>query len=297
MILALVASGLTLIFGIMDVVNFAHGELFMLGAYAGVIILAATGDFWIALAAATLVIALLGAAIYLATSARSRSALHDPRDIWRLARATELCALAVRPGGTQDRGAVHRPVRALLSGLSVVPGGDCPALRRHNRGALAVSEIWHLGHLDSRDHPGPCYGSSHGHSGAGGADGGFRHRCRYGGRERRVVWSIGRRQPRHGPRLGAEGIYRRCGWRNGKPRRLDSRRHLHQPSRGLCLALGQPGSGGDRLVRRIDPDLAVPAHGAFRSDPEMSPFRLSAGSRSKQESGYCHRPVIIGNPL
>jgi branched-chain amino acid transport system ATP-binding protein len=35
MILALVASGLTLIFGIMDVVNFAHGELFMLGAYIG----------------------------------------------------------------------------------------------------------------------------------------------------------------------------------------------------------------------------------------------------------------------
>ena len=67
MILALVASGLTLIFGIMDVVNFAHGELFMLGAYVGVIILAATGDFWIALVAATLVIALLGAAIYLTT--------------------------------------------------------------------------------------------------------------------------------------------------------------------------------------------------------------------------------------
>src|SRR5260221_7459592 len=64
MILALVASGLTLIFGIMDVVNFAHGELFMLGAYVGVIILAATGDFWIALIASTLIIALLGAAIY-----------------------------------------------------------------------------------------------------------------------------------------------------------------------------------------------------------------------------------------
>src|ERR1700745_804241 len=64
MILALVASGLTLIFGIMDVVNFAHGELFMLGAYVGVLILAATGDFWLALAAATLAIALLGAVIY-----------------------------------------------------------------------------------------------------------------------------------------------------------------------------------------------------------------------------------------
>jgi branched-chain amino acid transport system permease protein len=67
MILALVASGLTLIFGIMDVVNFAHGELFMLGAYVGVLTLAATGSFVLALVAATLVIALLGAAIYLTT--------------------------------------------------------------------------------------------------------------------------------------------------------------------------------------------------------------------------------------
>jgi branched-chain amino acid transport system permease protein len=67
MILALVASGLTLIFGIMDVVNFAHGELFMLGAYVGVLTLSATGDFWIALAVASVVVALLGAAIYLMT--------------------------------------------------------------------------------------------------------------------------------------------------------------------------------------------------------------------------------------
>ncbi|HWD56665.1 MAG TPA: branched-chain amino acid ABC transporter permease [Stellaceae bacterium] len=67
LILALVSSGLTLIFGIMDVVNFAHGELFMLGAYVGVLTLAATGSFWIALVVATLAIALLGAAIYLTT--------------------------------------------------------------------------------------------------------------------------------------------------------------------------------------------------------------------------------------
>jgi branched-chain amino acid transport system permease protein len=66
MILALVASGLTLTFGIMDVINFAHGELFMLGAYVGVITLAATGDFWIALLVATLIVALLGAAIHVA---------------------------------------------------------------------------------------------------------------------------------------------------------------------------------------------------------------------------------------
>jgi branched-chain amino acid transport system permease protein len=67
MILALVASGLTLIFGIMDVVNFAHGELFMLGAYIGVVVLATTGSFWLALLIATLVVALLGAALQIVT--------------------------------------------------------------------------------------------------------------------------------------------------------------------------------------------------------------------------------------
>ena len=67
MILALVASGLTLIFGIMDVVNFAHGELFMLGAYIGVIVLTATGSFWLALIVASLVVAILGAALQVVT--------------------------------------------------------------------------------------------------------------------------------------------------------------------------------------------------------------------------------------
>ncbi|MFL6797105.1 MAG: branched-chain amino acid ABC transporter permease [Xanthobacteraceae bacterium] len=67
MILALIASGLTLIFGIMDVVNFAHGELFMLGAYVGVVVLASTGSFWLALVLAVLIIALLGAAIQITT--------------------------------------------------------------------------------------------------------------------------------------------------------------------------------------------------------------------------------------
>ncbi|HTI55243.1 MAG TPA: branched-chain amino acid ABC transporter permease [Verrucomicrobiae bacterium] len=67
MILALVASGLTLIFGIMDVVNFAHGELFMLGAYVGVTTIVATGSFWLALLVATVVIALLGAIIQVTT--------------------------------------------------------------------------------------------------------------------------------------------------------------------------------------------------------------------------------------
>jgi branched-subunit amino acid ABC-type transport system permease component len=67
MILALVASGLTLIFGIMDVVNFAHGELFMLGAYIGVIVLTSTGSFWVALVVSSLTVALFGAALQVTT--------------------------------------------------------------------------------------------------------------------------------------------------------------------------------------------------------------------------------------
>src|ERR1700726_4016700 len=67
MILALIASGLTLIFGIMDVVNFAHGELFMLGAYIGVVVLATSGSFWLALVIAVLVVALLGAVLQITT--------------------------------------------------------------------------------------------------------------------------------------------------------------------------------------------------------------------------------------
>jgi branched-chain amino acid transport system permease protein len=67
MILALVASGLTLIFGIMDVVNFAHGELFMLGAYVGVVVMATTGNFWLALVISSLIVAILGAAMQIVT--------------------------------------------------------------------------------------------------------------------------------------------------------------------------------------------------------------------------------------
>jgi branched-subunit amino acid ABC-type transport system permease component len=67
MILALIASGLTLIFGIMDVVNFAHGELFMLGAYIGVVVLASTGNFWLALIIAAIFVGLFGALMQIVT--------------------------------------------------------------------------------------------------------------------------------------------------------------------------------------------------------------------------------------
>jgi branched-subunit amino acid ABC-type transport system permease component len=67
LILALVASGLTLIFGIMDVVNFAHGELFMLGAYLGWVFFALTGNFWVGLMAAPVFIFFFGIAMHITT--------------------------------------------------------------------------------------------------------------------------------------------------------------------------------------------------------------------------------------
>lgn len=63
MTLALVAAGLTLIFGMMDVINFAHGALYMFGAYFGFVIAEAFGSFWLALLLAPVAVGLVGAGI------------------------------------------------------------------------------------------------------------------------------------------------------------------------------------------------------------------------------------------
>src|SRR5437016_14088446 len=67
MFLSLIASGLSLVFGVMRVLNFAHGSFYMLGAYLAwqaVTWLAPTGlAFWLAALAAAVAVALLGAVI------------------------------------------------------------------------------------------------------------------------------------------------------------------------------------------------------------------------------------------
>lgn len=67
MFLFLIASGLSLIFGILRILNFAHGSFYMIGAYLAwqlVHILGpATGSFWFAVFTSALAVALLGAAI------------------------------------------------------------------------------------------------------------------------------------------------------------------------------------------------------------------------------------------
>src|SRR3954454_7892565 len=56
--LFLMAAGLTLIFGIMNVINLAHGALYMMGAYVAAATFAATGSFLLGVAAAVLAAAL-----------------------------------------------------------------------------------------------------------------------------------------------------------------------------------------------------------------------------------------------
>ncbi len=55
--LILIASGLSLTFGVMGVLNFAHGGLCMLGAYFGYTFVQVTGNFWLAMILAPLVVA------------------------------------------------------------------------------------------------------------------------------------------------------------------------------------------------------------------------------------------------
>lgn len=61
MLLFLVASGLTLVFGMMDVLNIAHAAFYMLGAYIGSSVLAVTGNLWVALIVSPLAVGILGA--------------------------------------------------------------------------------------------------------------------------------------------------------------------------------------------------------------------------------------------
>ncbi len=65
MTLFLLAAGLTLVFGIMGVINLAHGSLYMAGAYGGALAMAKFGSFWIALPVGLLTAALVGVVIEL----------------------------------------------------------------------------------------------------------------------------------------------------------------------------------------------------------------------------------------
>ncbi len=63
-LLFLLASGLSLIFGVMNIVNVSHGSYFMLGGYIGYSVLQHTGSLFLGAIAAGIAIALLGIAMH-----------------------------------------------------------------------------------------------------------------------------------------------------------------------------------------------------------------------------------------
>jgi branched-chain amino acid transport system permease protein len=60
LLLFLVASGLTLIFGIMGIINLAHGSFYMIGAYLAWSLTGQIGNFWLAIVAGVVLSVLLG---------------------------------------------------------------------------------------------------------------------------------------------------------------------------------------------------------------------------------------------
>ena len=64
MLLFLLAVGLSVVFGLMNFVNLAHGALYALGAYLGLSCVRLTGSVWLAFALAPLGVTLIGVALY-----------------------------------------------------------------------------------------------------------------------------------------------------------------------------------------------------------------------------------------
>jgi branched-chain amino acid transport system permease protein len=63
MLLFLLAAGLSLIYGLMKILNLTHGSFYLVGGYIGLAVMQLTGSFVLALVAAAIAIALIGAAI------------------------------------------------------------------------------------------------------------------------------------------------------------------------------------------------------------------------------------------
>ena len=59
----LIASGMSVIFGMTDILNFAHGVLYMLGAYIALTVIDATASFYVALVLAPIAVAVIGAGV------------------------------------------------------------------------------------------------------------------------------------------------------------------------------------------------------------------------------------------
>lgn len=141
-LLFLLASGFTLIFGLMRITNMSHGGLYLVGGYIGLTILGRTGNFWAALLAAGASIGILGLAIERVLLRRVRGRVL-PEVLLTLGLAFILgdLSLAIWGGDPQT---VRIP--GFLSGSTQFFGVTYPAFRLFMLlvGLLTAAGLWFL---------------------------------------------------------------------------------------------------------------------------------------------------------
>jgi len=122
--LGLLALGLTVIFGLLGVMNFAHGELYMLGAYAGIVVIGVTHSFWVALIAAPILVGVVGAV----TEMTTLRPIYNREPLYGLILTFGL-ALVFREGARQIWGGDMRRILPPFTGSTPLLGMTYPNYR------------------------------------------------------------------------------------------------------------------------------------------------------------------------